>query len=133
MVSKREIIGVLTTAAIIVISVFVGVAYIEPEVHFRGYPSPEDLQLPVMTLGELAKYNGRDHPKILLAIKNIVFDVSQSEYYKEGSAYAVFAGRDCSLMLAKWDAQDRLADLYNTGFYDMLTAEEKESLDSVYA
>ena len=132
MISKCEVIGVVTTALMIVASVFLAVWLTEPDTIFRGYPSEEDINLPVITLDELSKYNGFDHPKILIALKNIVFDVSASEYYKEGYAYSVFAGRDCSLMLAKWKAEERFANLYNTPFYDALTADERSSLDSTY-
>lgn len=132
MISRCEVIGVLTTAALIVASIFLAVWLTEPAIVFRGYPSADDLSLPVMTIDELSKYDGVQNTKIFTAIKNIVFDLSASDYYKPGSAYAVFAGRDSSLMIAKWKAEAVFANLYNTEAYDRLTDEERESIDSMY-
>jgi hypothetical protein len=61
-----------------------------------------------------------------------VFDVSDSEYYKKDSSYGIFAGKDCSVMVAKWKAEDRYANLYNTPHYDRLTDDEKESINDMY-
>ena len=50
----------------------------------------------------LAKYNGRDSPKIFIAVKNRVFDVTQGgAFYGPGGPYENFAGRDASRGLAK--------------------------------
>ncbi|KAI5948914.1 DAP1 [Candida theae] len=49
----------------------------------------------------LAKYNGKDHAKIFIAVKNRVFDVSQgAAFYGPGGPYENFAGRDASRGLA---------------------------------
>ncbi|KAI5969677.1 DAP1 [Candida margitis] len=49
----------------------------------------------------LAKYNGKDHPKIFISVKNRVFDVSQgAAFYGPGGPYENFAGRDASRGLA---------------------------------
>lgn len=49
----------------------------------------------------LAKYNGKDHPKIFIAVKKRVFDVSQgAAFYGPGGPYENFAGRDASRGLA---------------------------------
>ncbi|CCG23081.1 Dap1 [Candida orthopsilosis Co 90-125] len=49
----------------------------------------------------LVKYNGKDHPKIFIAVKNRVFDVSQgAAFYGPGGPYENFAGRDASRGLA---------------------------------
>ncbi|KAK6458980.1 cytochrome b5-like heme/steroid binding domain-containing protein [Scheffersomyces xylosifermentans] len=80
----------------------------------------------------LAKYNGKDSPKVFIAVRKRVFDVSQgSSFYGPGGPYANFAGRDASrgLALNSFDIAcltpitepiDDLADL---------TAPEIESLD----
>ncbi len=57
--------------------------------------------LPTFIHEELLKYNGRDDPKVYLAIKGVVLDVSTSDFYKEGGAYHIFAGHDASVALAK--------------------------------
>lgn len=49
----------------------------------------------------LAKYNGKDDPKIFIAVKNRVFDVTQgATFYGPGGPYENFAGRDASRGLA---------------------------------
>jgi hypothetical protein len=50
MISKYEIIGIFITVLLILTSVFIFVKLTEPQPIFRGYPSSEDLSLPVMTL-----------------------------------------------------------------------------------
>jgi predicted heme/steroid binding protein len=53
-----------------------------------------------MTLDELSKYDGVKSSKIMISVFNVVFDVTESEFYKQGSGYSVFAGKDCTVMLA---------------------------------
>ncbi|KAG2730967.1 hypothetical protein G9P44_006116 [Scheffersomyces stipitis] len=49
----------------------------------------------------LVKYNGVDSPKVFIAVKGRVFDVSQgASFYGPGGPYANFAGRDASRGLA---------------------------------
>lgn len=53
------------------------------------------------TPNTLAKYNGTDDPRIYIAVKGTVFDVSQGAgFYGPGGPYANFAGRDASRGLA---------------------------------
>ncbi|CAI5755943.1 unnamed protein product [Candida verbasci] len=80
----------------------------------------------------LAKYNGKDSPKIFIAVKNRVFDVTQgAQFYGPGGPYENFSGRDASRGLSKnsFDTEvltpidqpiDKLLDL---------TDVEKETLD----
>ncbi|KAK6460092.1 cytochrome b5-like heme/steroid binding domain-containing protein [Scheffersomyces coipomensis] len=81
----------------------------------------------------LAKYNGTDHPKIFMAVRRRVFDVSQGgSFYGPGGPYANFAGRDASRGLALnsfdleclTDINEKIDTLHN------LSSTEKESLDS---
>lgn len=81
----------------------------------------------------LAKYNGTDDPKIFIAVRNRVFNVSMgAAFYGPGGPYENFAGRDASRGLAKNSFEldcltpidqpiDSLKDL---------TTDEVESLDS---
>lgn len=81
----------------------------------------------------LVKYNGADHPKIFIAVRGKVYDVTQGKaFYGPGGPYANFGGRDALRGLAKNSFEldnltaidqpiDTLADL---------TSGEKESLDS---
>lgn len=81
----------------------------------------------------LAKYNGRDDPRIFMAVRGRVFDVSQgATFYGPGGPYENFAGRDASRGLAKntFDVDvitplDQPIDKLTN-----LTADEIESLDN---
>lgn len=53
-----------------------------------------------MTLEELNKY-GPDNDRVLLALKGVIYDVSNSDFYAKNGAYAVFSGYDASVNLAK--------------------------------
>ncbi|ODV91538.1 hypothetical protein CANCADRAFT_72563 [Tortispora caseinolytica NRRL Y-17796] len=49
----------------------------------------------------LVKFNGKDHPKILIAVNRKVYDVSKgANFYGPGAPYHNFAGRDASRGLA---------------------------------
>lgn len=49
----------------------------------------------------LAKYNGTDDPKIFIAVRGRVFDVTNGKsFYGPGGPYENFAGRDASRGLA---------------------------------
>ncbi|CUM64318.1 uncharacterized protein PRCAT00001918001 [Priceomyces carsonii] len=51
---------------------------------------------------KLQKYNGSDHPKIFIAVRGKIYDVTQgSAFYGPGGPYENFAGRDASRGLAK--------------------------------
>lgn len=79
----------------------------------------------------LAKFNGKDDPKVYLAIQGTVFDVTAGKgFYGPGGPYENFAGRDASrgLALNSFDAGvltglDEPMDLL-----EGLSAEELESL-----
>lgn len=49
----------------------------------------------------LCKFNGKDDPKVYLAIEGVVFDVTAGKgFYGPGGPYENFAGRDASRGLA---------------------------------
>ena len=56
-------------------------------------------KIPVMSIEELAK--NRVGSKVYVAVKNLVYDVTKSESYREGGGYHAFAGRDASVALAR--------------------------------
>ena len=60
---------------------------------------PDFNKLPVYTTNDLARYKTGD--KVYVAICDLIYDVSSSDAYRPGSSYAVFAGRDASVALAK--------------------------------
>lgn len=66
-----------------------------------------------MTLEELSKY-GAQNDRILLALKGIIYDVSNSDFYSKGGAYAVFSGHDASVSLAKMSHDKEFLNKYGT-------------------
>ncbi len=64
--------------------------------------------LPTMTYEELSQH--RLGPKVYVALKGKVFDVSSNDVYKEGGGYHAFAGRDASVALAKMNFGEELMD-----------------------
>ncbi|EGV64185.1 Dihydrodipicolinate synthase [Yamadazyma tenuis] len=81
----------------------------------------------------LCKYNGSDDPKIFMAVKGRVFDVSQgATFYGPGGPYENFAGRDASRGLAKNSFELELLTPLDQPLDTLedLTPEERESLDS---
>ncbi|CAD8049338.1 unnamed protein product [Paramecium sonneborni] len=78
-------------------------------------PNPEKLEinsLEIMTLKDVQQNNGQDGKKIFVAIKNIVFDVSDSDSYKSDGPYGVFAGHDISISLGKMNISEEFLDQY---------------------
>ncbi|MGC9351629.1 MAG: 2-oxoacid:acceptor oxidoreductase family protein, partial [Sulfurovum sp.] len=54
-----------------------------------------------MTIDELKKYDGRDGAKAYIAYNNVVYDVTESPFWKEGEHEGVhFAGEDLTSQLA---------------------------------
>eukprot|EP01125_Pyxidicula_operculata_P001874 TRINITY_DN11762_c0_g1_i1.p1 TRINITY_DN11762_c0_g1~~TRINITY_DN11762_c0_g1_i1.p1 ORF type:complete len:127 (+),score=20.09 TRINITY_DN11762_c0_g1_i1:147-527(+) len=76
------------------------------------------------TPSELTKYNAP--PKIYIAVKGVVFDVSKSEsFYGPQGPYKLYAGKDASLGLARTSLDEN--DLKGT--IDDLEPEEIRTLD----
>ncbi|KAI3405992.1 DAP1 [Candida oxycetoniae] len=81
----------------------------------------------------LAKYNGKDDPKIFIAVKNRVFDVTQgAAFYGPGGPYENFAGRDASRGLALNSFDPAVLTPIDQPIDDLknLTKLELESLES---
>ncbi|KAF3927661.1 Neudesin [Orbilia brochopaga] len=80
----------------------------------------------------LLPYNGTDEPRVLLAVKGTVFDVSAGRsFYGPGGPYSIFAGRDASRGLAKGVLEDSLLTDVDKPIdrLDDLTEEERGALD----
>lgn len=102
-----------------------------------GKPKPTSpIAYKTWTLEELHQYNGVDNPRILLAIKGLVYDVTDkgSSYYGPGTegdtifiggSYHVMAGEDASLALATLRLPSSKTELRSTG-YDLSNLSEKE-------
>lgn len=91
----------------------------------------EPLVYTTYTPKTLAKYNGLDDPRVLIAIEGTVFDVTAGKkFYGPGGPYENFAGRDASRGLAKnsFDVE-MLTDINEPiDTLEDLTEEEKMSL-----
>ncbi|KAK6527051.1 hypothetical protein TWF281_010246 [Arthrobotrys megalospora] len=93
--------------------------------------APEPIVYTTYTPRTLAKYNGTDDPRILLAMKGKVFDVSSKPmFYGPGASYSLFAGRDASKGLAKGVLDPSLLTPLDQELDTLedLTAEERETL-----
>jgi membrane-associated progesterone receptor component len=68
----------------------------------RPKPAPVNL-----SFQELRKFDGVSDPKVYVALKGSIYDVSSSDFYAVGGGYHQFAGYDASINLAKMshDAQ----------------------------
>jgi len=65
-----------------------------------------------MTISELNIYDGVKNPKVLVALKGVIYDVSTSDFYGVGGGYHQFAGHDASINLAKMSHDDQFLDKY---------------------
>jgi len=83
-----------------------------------------------ITLEELASYNGVDKKEIYVSVKNIVFDVTNSDHYnKTGEGYNIFAGKDISIALAKMSFDPKYFNNYGK---IKITDKEEEVLNDWY-
>ncbi len=65
-----------------------------------------------MTKEELRKYDGTGpEKKIYIACNELVFDVTESENYKEGGMYEKFAGRDITIACAHYSTDEKYLDM----------------------
>lgn len=133
MVSKTDLKIIFTSVLVILGGVYLFIVATRPALIFRGYPSSEDWNLPTLSLHELSKYDGVKNDRVFISVMNVVFDVTDSGYYNQESAYGVFAGTDCTVMLAVWKAEKEYANLYNTWYYDnKIKEEDKEGIKDMY-
>lgn len=52
------------------------------------------MELPQFTKSQLALRNGQDRPDIWIAFEGIIYDVSDSRLWKDGTHYEHWAGQD---------------------------------------
>ena len=58
------------------------------------------METPVYTKQQLALRNGQDKPQIWVALKGIIYDVTESRLWKNGKHYEHWAGQDLTEELA---------------------------------
>jgi predicted heme/steroid binding protein len=57
-------------------------------------------ELPVYNKSQLALRNGQDKPQIWVALKGIIYDVTESRLWRNGKHYEHWAGQDLTEELA---------------------------------
>jgi membrane-associated progesterone receptor component len=80
----------------------------------------------------LSRYNGHDDPRIFIAVKGTVFDVSSGrQFYGPSGPYSNFAGHDASRGLALNSFDFDVIKSFGEGIDDLegLNKEEQEALD----
>ena len=98
----------------------------------RRLNPPVDNDGPVtkaMSIEELSKHDGVQNPTVYIGVKNQVFDVTSSESYRPGGGYSKFAGKECSVALAKMSMEDHHFNCYSDF---KLSLAEVDSLDGWY-
>lgn len=76
-------------------------------------PPPRPKPVPVnLSYQELRQYDGVSNPKVYVALKGIIYDVSSSDFYSVGGGYHQFAGHDASVNLAKMSHDDQFLNKY---------------------
>lgn len=58
------------------------------------------METPIYTKQQLALRNGQDKPQIWVALKGIIYDVTDSRLWKNGKHYEHWAGQDLTEELA---------------------------------
>lgn len=78
-----------------------GLAPVAEPTEFEIHNNAIDIiSLPIYTRGQLAKYNGIDDPKIYVAIRGYIYDVTaNSSSYGPGKGYHKLVGKDVSRLL----------------------------------
>ena len=83
--------------------------------------------LTVMTMKELADYDGQDGRPSYFSSNGLIWDVSTSKSFQEDSSYGFFKGKDATICLAKMSMNHK--DVNRTD-WDDLSDKEMESLHS---
>ncbi|GAX82131.1 hypothetical protein CEUSTIGMA_g9559.t1 [Chlamydomonas eustigma] len=71
----------------------------------------ESPETKIFSKEDLRTYDGKQHPRLYLAILGHVFDVTKgSRYYGENKSYSFFVGRDASRAFVTGDFKNNLTD-----------------------
>lgn len=96
-----------------------------PKVQVKLDPPKHDK----ISVAQLAQFDGERNPKMYVAIKGTVFDVTRNpDAYAPGKGYHVFVGKDASRALAK----SSLDPQYAVAEWEDLSEREKQVLDDWY-
>ncbi len=60
-----------------------------------------------LTYEELRQYDGVSNPKLYIALKGQIYDVTGSPFYAPGAGYHGFTGHDATLNLAKMSYEEQ--------------------------
>ena len=85
-----------------------------------------------MTKDDLKCFDGIHNTNIYISIKGEIFDVTNSDFYKPGGPYHVFAGRDASVGLAKMSHDVEFLDTDRYDWNNCLDEKERKILDDWY-
>mmetsp|Transcript_5900 Transcript_5900/g.4207 ORF Transcript_5900/g.4207 Transcript_5900/m.4207 type:complete len:101 (+) Transcript_5900:155-457(+) len=84
---------------------------LKPIEELRKITDPRDASLPVMSLSEIAKADGKGKTnKAYVACKETIYDVSKNDVYREGGGYHCFVGKDASVALGKMQFNPEFMD-----------------------
>lgn len=96
--------------------------------HLCNAAAPASGGLEKFTKESLKPFNGTTNPKIYIALKGDVFDVTSGKgFYGPGSSYNVIAGKDGSVALGLMELEPTIFEKVKV---DSLTPEQKKTLDS---
>ncbi|MFZ6012179.1 MAG: cytochrome b5 domain-containing protein [Bacteroidota bacterium] len=68
--------------------------------------------LPVITRAQLSLRNGQDKPEIWVAYKSLVYDVSRSRLWRNGTHYTHWAGQDLTEELKEAPHNEKVFDKF---------------------
>lgn len=104
--SEWLILGVVIVGAVLFL---VYQANKEPE--FSPLPPREVVKMD-LTEEQLSQYDGIKNPKVYLALKQVIYDVTGSPFYAPDSGYHAFTGRDSSINLAKMSHDEQYSNKF---------------------
>lgn len=75
------------------------------------YPPPtgvDDGELPIYTRSQLALRNGQDRPEVWVACRGLIYDVTHSRLWRNGTHYEHWSGQDLTAELNQAPHDERV-------------------------